>query len=437
METNPLSEREIDILKLVGQGKTNKEIAAELFISVNTVKVHISNIFQKIQVSSRTEATLFAIEHGIIRSPSIEVSSEVNASTETSQPATPEPSKTQFWLRRYLWILVLLGLLLVASLSALASRSTIFRTPTPTENPWNIVSLEQRWQPLPDLPVGVSNPALATFENNLYVFALAEDQQKNSVSLKFVTATQTWEALTANPHPASHRQAILLGEKFYLPGGKDTQGTILTNLEVYDPRTNRWSEGLPMPEPRFDYSAVAFEGKLYVFGGSDGSKVQSSAWVYDPELDNWQNLPPASIALQHAGIAETNGRIQLFGGNDGEKTINQSYSYNPARQGAEAWMQEPTLPNGFELRLFCGRGDSLFGIAVNTQNQFTLLQFAPGQKMWTQLPLPESVTIPQGAGSVLLENYLYVIGGFEAGQPTTHANRLQVIFTTMLPLIQN
>ena len=61
MENAELSEREIEILKLVGQGKSNKEIAQDLFISVNTVKVHLANIFKKIGADSRLEATLFAI----------------------------------------------------------------------------------------------------------------------------------------------------------------------------------------------------------------------------------------------------------------------------------------------------------------------------------------------------------------------------------------
>ena len=61
-----LSDREIEILRLLGQGKSNKELAQELFISVNTVKVHLNNVFKKLGVSSRTEATLFAIEHKII-----------------------------------------------------------------------------------------------------------------------------------------------------------------------------------------------------------------------------------------------------------------------------------------------------------------------------------------------------------------------------------
>ncbi len=71
MEKQPLSDREIEILQLVGQGKSNKEIAGLLFISVNTVKVHLGNIFGKIGVTSRMEATLYAIEQGIIKSPEI------------------------------------------------------------------------------------------------------------------------------------------------------------------------------------------------------------------------------------------------------------------------------------------------------------------------------------------------------------------------------
>ena len=62
-----LSEREVEVLKLVAKGAANKEIAAELAITESTVKTHIQTIFQKLGVSDRTEAVTEAIKKGIIR----------------------------------------------------------------------------------------------------------------------------------------------------------------------------------------------------------------------------------------------------------------------------------------------------------------------------------------------------------------------------------
>jgi DNA-binding NarL/FixJ family response regulator len=61
-----LTERETDVLRLLAQGKANKEIAASLFISETTVKTHVSNILMKLGVPSRTRAALYAIRIGLV-----------------------------------------------------------------------------------------------------------------------------------------------------------------------------------------------------------------------------------------------------------------------------------------------------------------------------------------------------------------------------------
>lgn len=60
-----LTERETDVLKLLAQGKANKEIAAELSIGEKTVKTHVSNILMKLGVQSRTQAALYAAQTGL------------------------------------------------------------------------------------------------------------------------------------------------------------------------------------------------------------------------------------------------------------------------------------------------------------------------------------------------------------------------------------
>lgn len=61
----PLSPRELMIAKLVGEGKTNKEIATELHLSIGTVKNHITQILQKLQLRDRTQLAIYAIKHDI------------------------------------------------------------------------------------------------------------------------------------------------------------------------------------------------------------------------------------------------------------------------------------------------------------------------------------------------------------------------------------
>src|SRR5690625_1877967 len=60
-----LTKREMEILLLMTEGKSNQEIANELFISLKTVKVHVSNILSKLEVQDRTQAVIYAFQHKI------------------------------------------------------------------------------------------------------------------------------------------------------------------------------------------------------------------------------------------------------------------------------------------------------------------------------------------------------------------------------------
>ncbi len=65
----PLSGRELEVLGLVGRGMSNKEIATELFISERTARSHVSNVLGKLGLASRTQAAVYAVEHGLAAKP--------------------------------------------------------------------------------------------------------------------------------------------------------------------------------------------------------------------------------------------------------------------------------------------------------------------------------------------------------------------------------
>ncbi|HWJ79142.1 MAG TPA: response regulator transcription factor [Niallia sp.] len=69
-KTTPLHEeltaREMEILLLMTEGKSNQEIADELFIALKTVKTHVSNILSKLQVQDRTQAVIYAFKHSLV-----------------------------------------------------------------------------------------------------------------------------------------------------------------------------------------------------------------------------------------------------------------------------------------------------------------------------------------------------------------------------------
>lgn len=79
---NDLSPREVDVLRLLAVGKSNREIADLLFISLNTVATHVRNILTKTNSANRTEAATYALRHGLTSPPPPEAKHD---------PAVPRP----------------------------------------------------------------------------------------------------------------------------------------------------------------------------------------------------------------------------------------------------------------------------------------------------------------------------------------------------------
>ncbi len=65
-ERVPLTRRELDVVRAIARGRTNAEIAGELFLAVSTVKTHVGNVGAKLSARNRVEIAVWAWEHGLV-----------------------------------------------------------------------------------------------------------------------------------------------------------------------------------------------------------------------------------------------------------------------------------------------------------------------------------------------------------------------------------
>ena len=329
---NPLSEREREILQLVAEGLTNREIAQRLSISHNTVKVHLSNIFEKTGVASRTEATLYAIEQRIVAVPG-------------GEEAQSESKKTLWtYISNHPWISLVSSLLIIAILSTVFI--TIFNSLQDEEV--EPVALN-RWQELTPMPEARIGLAAVAYDNQIYAIAGKGKEGVSGSVFRYDIEGDSWDRLLDKPTPVTDVGGVLIGEQIYIPGGLGANGNPVDVLEIYDPRHDTWSVGAPMPEALSAYAIADFEGKMYLFGGWDGENAVGDVWVYDPTEDEWGNGIPAIERFSFAKAILVNDRIILLGGEDDQnELISRSYSFFPYRDDgtANVWEDFVAIPEG-------------------------------------------------------------------------------------------
>jgi DNA-binding CsgD family transcriptional regulator len=270
-----LSDREQEILRLVATGASNKEIALKLLISPNTVKVHLRNIFAKIGVVSRTEATLYAIRHGIATAPArLPAGSNGDGSglpdgnpTPTALPAVSlapfsissaddgkvnsngslAAAPTSLRWRRLTIITGVSALVIVLVVVALGAASRLGQAAPKATPSANLATAENRWQAKAALPENVKSMAAAVYDKYLYLISGETPGGITGAVYQYTINTSTWEKKKAKPTPVADVMAVLLGEKIYVPGGRASSGQPVNLLEVFDPRHDVWETKAPLP----------------------------------------------------------------------------------------------------------------------------------------------------------------------------------------------
>ena len=221
----------MEILRLVATGVGNKEIAQKLYISSNTVKVHLRNIFNKIGVTSRTEAAMYAVRAGLVDNVVIQASEEDidennNVTAGQARNSIPYPdkskrsarSKFRFWLP-ILFIAGLIGLIFLVW--RLNPGFALTSMPTPTLLPIQNTSTPiPHWNNLSPLPIARSSLALVVYENQTYAIGGLDSQGVSGEVHRFDPQTNTWVSLSSKPSPVFDIRGAVVNGQIFIPGGR-------------------------------------------------------------------------------------------------------------------------------------------------------------------------------------------------------------------------
>ena len=425
--TSELTEREREILRLIATGITNKDIARQLFISSNTVKVHLRNIFAKIGVSSRTEAALYAIQSGLSQSPDHRLVEPATRELAVTTPLPLQPKRHT----RLLWVGALLAVLLVGSvityeLTRHATPKVAIAAPIP------VPTAPSRWQELAAMPTARSGLAVAAYENRFYAIGGETTAGVTGMTEQYDVAANTWAALKPKPLPVTDINAGVIGGKIYIAGGRLASGGVTAVLESYDPGRDLWETHAALPVALSGYALAVFEGKLYLFGGWDGHKYLASVYEYEPDQDTWSARAPMPYARAFAGAAAAGGEIYVLGGYDGTQALDTNAAYLPSR---DAWQQRAPLPARRYAMGVASLADFIYAIGGIGDNGSTLppLQYVHQQDQWQTFENPPFLEWSY-LGLVPLQTRLYAMGGHQNGIPVLQNLSYQAIYTIVIPV---
>lgn len=385
-ETIQLSDREREILKLTATGATNQQIATGLGISVNTVKVHLRNVFSKIGVTSRTEATLYAVRVGIVHvtpddlerlapaTPAdFPVASETNITKVSSshftnaEPEVPQPIAAEMAeihlsshpihrvsqhisiIRYSVFIAFVLGGLVLTLLAIwFMQKPEEPETSAPltvSGQQVTVSELTPDWQLRTALPTLQEAAAAVSLDGNIFLIGGRTEEGITGAVWRYDPENDTWRPLSAKPLAVTDAQAVTLNGKIYVPGGETADGIISDQMEVYDPVQGLWVTAASLPAPRSTYGLATLEGRIYLFGGWDGTEVRTEVFAYDPRSDTWTTQTSMPTARAYNRAIALDGKIYVIGGENNNGSLRVNEEYVPANEGRQPWTSRAPLLN--------------------------------------------------------------------------------------------
>ena len=437
-ERQELSPREKEILALLATGATNQEIARALYISPNTVKVHLRNIYAKLGVMNRSEAILVGLREGIITLPGVEPGAAAEALAPPPMPvASPH-------LGKVLAAATLLALLVVGLLALWprwarhpvvqgirdAAFSDLAR---PALGPPRRRDAK-RWSPQAPAAVPRARAAVAVWQGRIYLIG---GEQHRGVMARvdvFDPARGLWSPAQAKPTAVSNMAAALLQDRIYVFGGTTTTFLPTDVVEVYDPVQDAWSPGTPLPHPLAGYALAVWHNRAFLFGGWDGARYLSSVYMYDPDADQWHLLPPMETPRAFAAAVTLDDLIYVVGGYDGRVDLADLWVFDPkaALRGENPWSQGPDMlsPRGGAAAVVAPLSVYVIGGGI-TLTADGAERYDLTTRTWSRVDTPYGPNWRHMAAA-FLGGDIYTLGGW-AGDYLAATERYRASFRNFIP----
>ena len=447
-----LSARELELLSLLVTGATNQQIARDLCISPNTVKTHLRNIYAKLGVESRTEATLHAIQHGLVpvegqESPASEDPPELSAEEilARSWPSAGTP-RSLGWARS----MALVAAVILAAIVLLwpgprpvvadpqaQGDTRLFDQPGPSQTNGGQEALS-RWRDRAQMPSPAGRFAQATHDGLIFVISGVGPEGLTDAVRVYDVAKDVWEHRSPKPTQAANIGAAVVGDRVYVPGGLGQDGRPLDRLEIYDPREDTWSQGPSLPVALCAYAIVAYEQGFYLMGGWDGEGYLDAVYYYDATEEAWRLEGRLSSPRGFAAAALADGRIYLVGGYDGHAEHHTTESYQPelARSGKDPWRIHSPMRAGRAGHAVVPVLGHLYVLGGGWEHPFSVNErYDVANDVWSTFDSPivgewrtlGASRIETGAGT-----FIYAIGGWN-GDYLSAVKTYQAFFRIYLP----
>ena len=452
----PLTERELEVVRLLATGISNKEIAARLHISTNTVRVHLRNIFAKLEAQSRTEVTMIAVRNGWIDIPlPSEADDQAIKKEEDARAAVPPPTVViqvapdpqplpalSLWRRIAAVAAIALMVVLVTLVwprpinapgPALAD---VERAGAPLNEPVAPPSETSRWHVRASIRTARTRPAVATVQGQVYVIGGEVNRAPTAEVLIYDPQRDAWRDGPPKPTAVMNAAAAVISNVIYVVGGIGADGMPTDRVEALRATDDTWQALPPLPQPLAGHAVAALGDQLYVVGGRTSMGMSSAVWVFDTRTRAWRAAAPLPTPRSQLAAAALDNRLYAIGGYNGQREYPTCEYFEPVSNRWSACAPMIIPRGGLGL---AQTGTSLYAVGGGLTGFVGFNErYDPTRDSWTPFEMPEvRLGDWRYVGIASMPDRFYVIGGSARGVPLAD-NYVYEVFTfkTFLPTFQ-